>query len=139
MRQQVSAVLHYRRWIASICLTAGLAGLASAAEKKAASSQKGITQTGVANYYSDKMQGRRVSAKGERYNRNLLTAATHDTFPLGSKVKVTNLDNKKTVVVKVNDRMRRTAKPIADLSHKAAEEIGMIRAGHANVRLDLVE
>ena len=95
------------------------------------------TVTGTAVYYSDKMQGRVLAMKGEKYDSGALTAATHSTFPLGSTVKVTNLSNHKTVSVKVNDRMNPKSKQVIDLSRKAAEEIDLIHAGHARVKVEL--
>jgi rare lipoprotein A len=98
------------------------------------------TQTVIGNavYYNDRMNGRNVAQKGETYNRNALTAATHTVFPLGSTVRVTNLRNHKSVVVKVNDRMSPRSKAVIDLSRKAAETIDLIHAGHARVRVQLV-
>ena len=96
-------------------------------------------RTGVAVYYSDKMDGKGVSLKGEKYDKNALTAATHTHYPLGSMVKVTSLSNGKSVTVKVNDRMNPKSKAIIDLSRKAAEEIDLIKNGHARVRLELVQ
>ena len=98
-----------------------------------------VTQTGIAVYYSDKMDGRAVSMKGEKYDKNALTAATHRRYPLGSMVRVTNLTNHKSVKVKVNDRMNSGSKAVIDLSRKAAEEIDMIKSGHARVKLELVQ
>ena len=62
----------------------------------------GTSETGIAIFYSDAMQGKAV-ASGEKYDKDALTAA-HRTLPLGTMVKVTNLKNNKSVVVKVNDR-----------------------------------
>jgi rare lipoprotein A len=96
------------------------------------------TQTGTAVYYSDKMDGKGLSRKGETYDKHALTAATHKRYPLGSMLRVTNISNKKAVTVRVNDRMNPRSKAVIDLSRKAAEEIGMIESGHANVRLELL-
>ncbi|MDQ6653954.1 MAG: septal ring lytic transglycosylase RlpA family protein [Acidobacteriota bacterium] len=93
--------------------------------------------TGTAVYYSDKMNGKSLAAKGEKYDSSALTAATHGGFPLGSTVKVTNLSNQKSVLVKVNDRMNPKSKSVIDLSRKAAEEIDLIHAGHARVKVEL--
>jgi rare lipoprotein A len=95
------------------------------------------TQTGTAVYYSDRMDGTGVALRGEKYDKNALTAA-HKRYPLGSTVKVTNLRNKKSVTVKINDRMNPRSKAVIDLSRKAAEDLEMIRSGHARVRLQLV-
>jgi rare lipoprotein A len=95
------------------------------------------TQTGTAVYYSDRMDGRGVALRGEKYDKNALTAA-HNRYPLGSMVRVTNLRNQKSVTVKINDRMNRRSKAVIDLSRKAAEDLDMIRRGHVRVRLQLV-
>ena len=100
--------------------------------------QAPATQTGTAVYYSDKMEGKAVSLKGEKYDKNALTAATHRRYPLGSLLRVTNLSNAKSVTVKVNDRMSPRSKPVIDLSRKAAEEIDMIKRGHVRVKIELL-
>jgi rare lipoprotein A len=96
------------------------------------------TQTGTAVYYSDKMDGKGLSQKGETYDKHALTAATHKRYPLGSMLRVTNISTNKSVTVRVNDRMNPKSKAVIDLSRKAAEEIGMIESGHAKVRLELL-
>jgi rare lipoprotein A len=96
------------------------------------------TQIGTAVYYSDKMDGKPVKMKGEKYDRNALTAATHRRYPLGSMLRVTNLSNNKSVTVKVNDRMSPRAKPVIDLSRKAAEQLDMIKRGHVKVKIELL-
>lgn len=97
----------------------------------------GATETGVAIFYSDAMQGKAV-ASGEKYDKDALTAA-HRTLPLGTMVKVTNLKNNKSVVVKVNDRgPHGSNKRIIDLSRRAAQELDMIQDGKAQVRVELV-
>ena len=95
-----------------------------------AAPQSTTTQTGTAVYYSDRMNGRRVALKGEKYDKNALTAATHGTYPLGSMLRVTNLSNGKSVTVKINDRMSTRSKALIHLSRKAAVELDMIRSGH---------
>lgn len=96
------------------------------------------TVKGTAVYYSDKMNGKTVSMKGDKYDKNALTAATHRGFPLGSMVKVTNLKNQKSVTVKVNDRMNPRSKSVIDLSRRAAEEIDLVHDGHARVRVESI-
>jgi rare lipoprotein A len=96
------------------------------------------TQIGTAVYYSDKMDGKAVAMKGEKYDKNALSAATHRQYPLGSMLRVTNLSNNKSVTVKVNDRMSPRAKPVIDLSRKAAEQLDMIKRGHVKVKLELL-
>ena len=86
-----------------------------------------MTETGKASYYADKFNGRRT-ANGEIFRQRKKTAASK-TLPFGTKVKVKNLSNGKTVKVRINDRGPFVAGRIIDLSKKAAKKIGMIRAG----------
>ncbi|HVX67459.1 MAG TPA: septal ring lytic transglycosylase RlpA family protein [Bryobacteraceae bacterium] len=85
-----------------------------------------------ANYLSTKMQGRRT-ASGERFDNNALTASTR-VFSLGSRVRVTNLSNSKSVVVRVNDRGRKGRS--IGLTERAAREIGINHTGSAQVLLE---
>ena len=81
------------------------------------------TMTGVASVYHSKFQGRKT-ASGERYNKNLLTAA-HRTLPLNSTIRVTNMVNGKNVTVKVNDRGPHIKGRVLDMSGKAAATIAL--------------
>lgn len=92
---------------------------------------------GVARYYAKSYNGKRTTS-GEVYNSKKLTAA-HPTLPLGTKVKVVNLRNKKSVVVKINDRCDEHEDVFIDLSRQAARELGMIRRGTANVKISVVK
>jgi rare lipoprotein A len=98
---------------------------------------KGATQTGVASWYGPKYHGR-TTANGETYNMYDLTAA-HQTLPFGCVVHVRNLDNDKTVVVRINDRGPFKKNRIIDLSYRAAKELDMIQAGTARVKITIVE
>ena len=91
---------------------------------------------GVASYYGHELAGNRT-ASGERFNPKALTAA-HRTLPLGTKLKVTNKSNGKSVIVRVNDRGPFVKKRLIDLSLGAAQQVGMVAAGHAAVRLELL-
>jgi len=93
------------------------------------------TEEGTANFYSDKFQGKKL-ASGERYDKNKLTAA-HKTLAFGTKVKVTNLDNGKSVVVTINDRMKKSNSAVIDVTRKAAQELGFVKAGKAKVKLEV--
>ncbi|MBK0382798.1 septal ring lytic transglycosylase RlpA family protein [Pedobacter sp. SD-b] len=92
-----------------------------------------ISQTGKASYYADKFNGRRT-ASGEKFRSSKLTAA-HKTLPFGTKVKVTNLRNHRSVKVKINDRGPFVAGRIIDLSKKAARKIGIDKEGVGNVKI----
>jgi rare lipoprotein A len=100
----------------------------------AASRIKQWFQTGQASWYGLKFQGRRT-ATGENYDMNALTCA-HPTLPLGSWVRVTNLRNRKTVLVRVNDRGPSFGTRIVDLSYAAARAVGL--GGTGKVRLERV-
>lgn len=95
-----------------------------------------FAEEGVASWYGVPFNGRRTS-DGEVYNMHDLTAA-HRTLPFNAVVRVTNLSNGKAVDVRINDRGPFVANRIIDLSYSAAEAIGMVGPGTAQVRLDLV-
>ena len=97
----------------------------------------GYDQTGVASYYGAKHHGKRT-ASGEPFNQNSLTAA-HRQLPFGTRVKVTNLKNDESVVVRINDRGPYARSRLIDLSQKAAEQLGMLRAGVVPVRVERVD
>ena len=92
-------------------------------------------EKGVASYYANRLHGRRMS-DGTRYHRDSLTCA-HRRYPLGTMLKVTNIKNGKSVVVKVTDRCG--ARRIIDLSYAAAKLLDMIRSGTAMVRVEKYE
>lgn len=96
-----------------------------------------VIEKGRATYYANKFVGRKT-ANGEVYNHNEFTAA-HRSIPLGTNVKVTRIDNQKSITVKVNDRCADHAGGIIDLSKGAAEELGFLRAGLTNVKLELID
>jgi rare lipoprotein A len=93
-------------------------------------------QQGTASYYGADFAGRRT-ASGERFDPQALTAA-HPDLPFGTLVRVTNLENGRSVTVRINDRGPFTGGRIVDVSWGAARELGMLRSGVARVRLDLV-
>ena len=97
----------------------------------------GPVQEGIASYYADSLHGR-PTASGEPYNKDALTAA-HKHLPLGTRVRVTRLDNGKSVEVTINDRGPFVEDRIIDLSHAAAERIDLIGAGTAKVRVRVLD
>ena len=114
--------------LAAILVTlAALAMIGSAAAQ--------VREEGVANFYSDKLEGRKT-ASGEVYDKNALTAS-HKKLPYGTKVKVTNAENGKSVVVTVNDRMAASNPAVIDVSRRAAEELGFVGAGKVKVTLEV--
>jgi rare lipoprotein A len=92
-------------------------------------------QEGIASYYANKFQGKRT-ASGERYHKDSLTAA-HKTLPFGTFIKVTNLKNDSTVILKVNDRIG-TYKRIIDVSYAGAAQLNFIRQGITKVKIETI-
>ncbi len=92
-----------------------------------------LTQQGGASYYADKFKGRRT-ASGQKFRQYKMTAA-HRSLPFGTKVKVKNLRNGKTVRVTINDRGPFVKGRIIDLSKRAARRLDMVRSGTAPVKI----
>ncbi len=96
-----------------------------------------LTLQGIVSYYADDFHGKQTS-NGETFNMNDLTAA-HRTFPFGTKVRVTNLENNKCVTVRVNDRGPFVEGRIMDLSLAAAKEIDLMKSGTVEARLEVLQ
>ncbi|XQE66480.1 septal ring lytic transglycosylase RlpA family protein [Pseudomonas sp. P3C3] len=92
---------------------------------------------GKASYYASRHHGRRT-ASGERLNNNALTAA-HRELPFGTQVRVTNLSNERSVVVRITDRGPHGRGRLIDLSQAAARQLDMLRAGVATVRVESLD
>lgn len=93
-------------------------------------------QTGIASWYGHQFNGRKT-ANGDRFDMNALTAA-HRSLPLSCFIRVTNKDNGKSVVVKVNDRGPYAGNRILDLSYGAAQQLGIVSKGMGNVTIERV-
>ena len=93
-------------------------------------------QYGTASFYADKFEGRKT-ANGEIFSQKSLTAA-HNSLPLGTWIRVTNLSNHKSVVVKVNDRLHHRNPRLVDLSKSAAKKLGYTKRGLTKVRVDVL-
>lgn len=100
-------------------------------------SQQSYTETGVASYYHDRFEGRKT-ANGEIFSQDSMTAA-HKHLPLGSYVKVTNLQNQRSIVLRINDRMPAWNKRSIDLSFKAASELDYIYKGLTHVVIEVID
>ena len=94
---------------------------------------KGFEQQGPASWYGNPFHGRKT-ANGETYNMNEMTAA-HKELPLGTRVEVSNLSNGRKVVVRINDRGPFHGNRVLDLSRAAAQELGTLNAGVAQVQI----
>jgi rare lipoprotein A len=103
--------------------------------RKSPAVQLKLPQTGEASWYGAQHQGK-PTASGEKFDQARLTAA-HRSLPFGTKIKVTNLGNGKTVEVEINDRGPFVENRIIDLSHAAARALDMKESGTATVRLEL--
>ena len=106
------------------------------AKTQAAPTTVKSTQRGQASWYGAALHGN-LTASGERFDMNALTAA-HNGLPFGTRVKVTNLTNGLSVIVRITDRGELAPGRIIDLSYAAAGKIDMISAGVANVQLDVL-
>ncbi len=100
---------------------------------------KKVTKTlfGQASFYSNKFEGRRT-ASGETFNHKKLTAACN-SLPLGTWIKVTNLKNDKSVVVKTNDRLHKKTKRLVDLTLSAAKKLGFVSSGLTRVKVEVLK
>jgi rare lipoprotein A len=126
--------------IAGIALTAGTCVSGTGSAQSASVSNKNQHhwyQIGRASWYGKYFQGRQT-ASGENYDMKLMTCA-HRSLPLGTLLKVTNLLNHRSVVVRVNDRGPVPESRVVDLSRAAADFLGMSSRGTAPVRLDVMD
>ena len=101
--------------------------------REPAATAPGAPTTGVASFYSTRYDGR-VTASGQRFHSNLLTAASRD-LPMGSKVRIKNLSNNRSVVVRVNDRGPFVKGRAISVTRRAARELGFTKAGTARVEI----
>lgn len=92
------------------------------------------TSTGVASFYSEDSE----TASGEKFDPNELTAA-HPSLPFGTRLRVTNTETGRSVTVRVNDRGPYVPGRVVDVSYSAARALGMVNAGIAKVKLDVVQ
>jgi rare lipoprotein A len=127
---KISLFIKIRIQALAILLVLGLFSCRTAS----APAGKERTETGMASFYANKHNGNKT-ASGERYQSNKLTAA-HKNLAFGTIVKVTNLSNGKSVVVRINDRGPYAKGRIIDLSRSAAKKLGMVKAGVTKVKLE---
>jgi rare lipoprotein A len=100
-------------------------------------SRNAFTQSGQGSYYADKFAGRPTTS-GAPYRPGKMTAA-HNTLPFGTRIKVTNVRNGKSVKVTVNDRGPHVKGRIVDVSRKAAEKLDLVDAGVVPVQLKVIK
>ena len=123
------------RWIRTAVAAVSLVALSDCASTRPTTGHSG-PEVGMASYYGDKHQGRRT-ANGERFDMHALTAA-HRTLPFGTRVEVTNLENGRSVVVRINDRGPFVEGRVIDLSQAAARELRFLGRGTTRVRLKVL-
>ncbi len=104
--------------------------------KKETTAKKSMVRYGIASFYAIKFHGRKT-ANGETHSREQYSAACN-IFPLNSWIKVTNLKNNKTVIVKINDRLHSKNKRLLDLSKSAAEKLGYVSRGLTRVKAEVL-
>jgi rare lipoprotein A len=131
MRRSLIALLS----AVALPLMVGSAGCAALNHRTVARGYTGPSD-GLASYYADRFEGR-ATASGEIFHSSALTAA-HRTLPFGTKVRVTNLNNNKSVTVKINDRGPFVRGRVIDLSPAAARRIDLTATGVAPVKLEVV-
>lgn len=130
---------HFARF-ALFALFAGgctLAGRGSSPSPPAGPVEAGWSEEGIASWYGEPFHGR-TTASGERYDMDAPTAA-HKSLPFGARVRVENLDNDRSTILTINDRGPFVRGRIIDVSRWGADELGMIGAGVARVRITVLE
>jgi len=126
-----------RRWPSILYLWILTFALGCAGSRHHLGAAGGGAEVGHASYYTTREQGGRT-ASGERYDDRKLTAA-HRTLPFGTRVRVTNLDNGRSVVLRITDRGPFRRGRVIDVSRRAADELGFLREGTARVRVEVMD
>ncbi|MFI3136733.1 MAG: septal ring lytic transglycosylase RlpA family protein [Methylococcaceae bacterium] len=129
--------MNKKNWIINTLLSIHLILFSSLGHAKVNHHTQSAQQLGVATYYSDSYQGKRT-ASGEFYDKNKLTTV-HKHYPFGTLLRVTNLKNNHSVIVKVNDRAPLRNNHVLDLSKQAAVELDFIKAGRAKVKIEAIQ
>lgn len=122
--------------IAAGCAAAGPANYGPSEPLPNCSEAGGYAETGTASWYGRPHHGRRT-ASGQVFDMHRLTAA-HRTLPFGSRIRVTNIRNGRSVLLTVNDRGPFVGGRVLDVSYRAARELNFVRAGLAPVRLETI-
>ena len=127
-------------WLAFILVLINGAAFSQQKSSSSVDQRSKITadiEYGTASFYHDKFIGRQT-ANGELFSQKKLTAA-HNSLPLGTYIKVTNLHNDKSVIVKVNDRLHRYNPRLVDLSGAAATELGIKADSLIRVKVEVIK
>jgi len=105
-------------------------------DSRTESGEDAVFEEGIASYYHDSLHGN-LTASGAPYDRESLTAA-HRSLPFGTRIRVTNLENERSIILTVNDRGPFIDGRIVDLSRRAARHLGFIEAGIVPVTIAIV-
>jgi rare lipoprotein A len=124
-------------WLMLICLVQIAPVFSQKTSHKGSSKEPVKVQYGTASYYSNKFQGRET-ANGELYDKDKMTCA-HNSLPLGTWIKVTNLRNHQSVIVRITDRLHYKNKRLVDLSRAAAAKLGYLKRGLTRVKVEVLE
>lgn len=125
------------RWLLKAILSISLMSFYSVSLAKAEKQDLLMARkAGMASYYNDRYHGH-TTTSGDTYDKNGMTAA-HNSLPMGTRLRVTNLKNNHSVIVKVNDRMSKSNHRLIDVSKKAAKELGFVRTGLTKVKIEIL-
>ncbi len=125
-----------RKLVITLLVSILLSGCAGSTRDPAEVGGVTSSQTGLASYYGHQYHGR-TTANGETYDENKLTAA-HRTLPFGTRVRVTNLENGKIVLLRINDRGPFVEGRIVDVSWRAARDLDFVEQGVVKARLEVL-
>ena len=143
LSQIVAACMHRRLSLLQLACTSLIIALVGCIYQQATSDRPQVkeTQSGLASFYGEEFDGEQT-ASGETFDKNKLTAA-HPSYPTGTVVRVTNLENGGAVEVRITDRgptnENQDEGVIIDLSQAAAQRLGMVKDGRAQVRVEVLE
>jgi rare lipoprotein A len=125
-----------RCWLILICLAQMPQAFSQRTAHRDGKRKQATIQYGTASYYANKFQGRKT-AMGELYDKDKMTCA-HNSLPLGTWIKVTNLRNNRTVIVRITDRLHYKNKRLVDLSRAAAARLGYLKRGLTRVKIEVL-
>ncbi|MEO7800412.1 MAG: septal ring lytic transglycosylase RlpA family protein [Ginsengibacter sp.] len=129
--------INYFNHAVFILIISALSILKFAGEPEIQHSKKPVVKYGIASYYAQKFNGKKT-ATGSIYNSKKISAACN-VLPLRTWVKVTNLKNKKWIIVRINDRLHRRNKRLIDLSKAGAQKLGYIKSGITKVKVEVIK
>lgn len=135
----VSALLIFCSFLSMPVLVHAQNGKEKDKENEASTKKKNVTRIlyGQASFYANKFEGRKT-ASGEKFSHDKMTAACN-VLPLGTWIRVTNLKNGKSIVVRTNDRLHPKTRRIVDLTKKGAHKLGYYKNGLTRVKIEVLK